>query len=367
MTVDVSFAHLIRLTDDIGLFEHAEGTVARPEHGYCVDDVARALVVLAREPDPEFTLIRLLKRYLAFVAAAQATNGAVRNRRDADGPWRDRPSLGDWWGRALWGLGTMAVRAPTMRLRATARTRFYASAHRRSSWPRAMTFAALGAGEILLVNPGDAVARALLTDAVAAIGPVSRDPAWPWPEQTLRYANAAVPEALILAGACLSDEKVLADGLRLLEWLLAKETRGGRLSLTPVGGRGPGTRAGGQPGFDQQPIEAAALADACARAYDLTGHPRWLVGLRQAHAWFLGDNDSMVPLVDTSSGGCCDGLERHGRNLNQGAESTLALLSTAQHARRLLSAPVASAEPAAPTRPVLPAAPARPASSGAGP
>ena len=33
--------------------------------------------------------------------------------------------------------------------------------------------------------------------------------------------------------------------------------------------------------------------------------------------------------------GAFDGLERHGRNLNQGAESTLAMLATAQQARRI--------------------------------
>ncbi len=146
-----------------------------------------------------------------------------------------------------------------------------------------------------------------------------------------------MPEALILAGVCLPDEAALANGLRLLAWLLDLETSAGRLSPTPVGGRRAGD--GGQPGFDQQPIEVAALADACARAYDLTDQSRWLTGLSRAQAWFLGDNDSATPLVDTTTGGCCDGLEAHGRNTNQGAESTLALLSTAQHARRLLAAP----------------------------
>ncbi|EFC81006.1 hypothetical protein [Parafrankia sp. EUN1f] len=335
MSSTVSFDHLFRLTDGIGLFEHALGSVPRREHGYCVDDVARGLVVLTREPSPGVDLVRLLERYLAFVLAAQAVDGAVHNRRDSDGRWQDDPGLGDCWGRALWGLGTAAAAAPTRRLRAAARAGFLASAGRRSPWPRAMTFAALGAGEVLLAHPDDEPARALLTAAIEVIGPVGANPGWPWPEPTLRYANGAVPEALILAGMCLPDKVVLADGLRLLTWLLQAETRDGNLSPTPVGGRRPGEDPG--PGFDQQPIEAAAIADACARAHAATGRKRWLAGLGRAHGWFLGDNDSSMPLLDPDTGGCYDGLEPGGRNLNQGAESTLALLSTAQHARRLLA------------------------------
>ncbi|MEX5633511.1 glycosyltransferase [Parafrankia sp. FMc2] len=335
MSSAVSFDHLFRLTDDIGLFEHALGSVPRREHGYCVDDVARGLVVLAREPSPGVDLVRLLERYLTFVLAAQGVDGAVRNRRDSDGRWRDDPGLGDCWGRALWGLGTAAASAPTRRLRASARAGFLASAGGRSPWPRAMTFAALGAGEVLLAHPDDEPAHALLTAAVEVIGPVGADPGWPWPEPTLRYANGAVPEALILAGMCLPDKAVLADGLRLLAWLLQVETRDGNLSPTPVGGRRRGGDPG--PGFDQQPIEAAAIADACARAHAATGRKRWLAGLGRAHGWFLGDNDSSTALLNPDTGGCYDGLEAGGRNLNQGAESTLALLSTSQHARRLLA------------------------------
>lgn len=348
---ELSFAHLIRLSDDIGLFEHALGAVPRREHGYCVDDVARGLVVLARAPAPSPELERLLRLYLRFVVAAQADDGLVRNRRDVAGRWRDPPGLGDWWGRALWGLGTVGARVEAPDLAALALDRFQVSARRRSPWPRAMTFAALGAGEILLAAPDDEPARALLADAVVAIGPLGAAAAWPWPEPSLRYANAAVAEALLLAGHCLPDRHASANGLRLLEWLLDVETRDGRMSPTPVGGRRPGGED--RPGFDQQPIEVASLADACVRAYAFTGQTRWLDGLHAAQAWFLGANDSGTPLLDEVTGGGCDGLEADGRNDNQGAESTLAMLSTAQHARRLLAGTTSPPDSRRPVGPQL--------------
>ncbi len=100
----------------------------------------------------------------------------------------------------------------------------------------------------------------------------------------------------------------------------------------PVGGWRPGVP---KHRFDQQPIEAAATADACATAAAITGDERWDAPLFRAIAWFLGDNDTQTVMYDPLTGGCYDGLTADGPNLNQGAESTLALVSTLQHARTL--------------------------------
>ena len=42
--------------------------------------------------------------------------------------------------------------------------------------------------------------------------------------------------------------------------------------------------------------------------------------------WFLGENDLQVPLYDSATGGCRDGLHPDRVNENQGAESTLSFL-----------------------------------------
>jgi hypothetical protein len=206
-----------------------------------------------------------------------------------------------------------------------------------------MAFAALGAGEVLAVRPGHAGARRILTDTTHVIGPSGLGQGWPWPEANLSYANATVVEALIVAGHHLERPAAAARGLRLLAWLLEHETLDGHLSPTPVGGAGPG-RA--RPGFDQQPIEVAALADACATAFEITGEERWRDGVQLAAAWFLGDNDSRTPMYDPETGGGFDGLTEHGYNANQGAESTLALITTLQHARRLCRPTVDGLSPA---------------------
>jgi len=334
---DVPFRHLQRMTDHVGLLEHAEGIVPRHEHGYCVDDVARGVVVVCREPSPPQELITLGRRYLYFLAQAQAPDGKFRNRLGYDRRWRDQPGTQDCWGRALWALGTAAARGPTEGIREDSLARFERSAGVSSPWPHAMAFAALGAAEILDTWHDHPGALALLDGANDAIGEPPAAAVWPWPEPRLSYANAAIAEAVIVAGDKLGRDAVLRNGLRMLEWLLITETRDGHLSVVPAGGWGPGDV---RPAFDQQPIEAAALADACARAAAVTGDSNWLVGVKMSVAWFLGDNDAEVPLFDERTGGCGDGLGRTHRNRNQGAESTLAMISVLQQARRLADAPI---------------------------
>jgi hypothetical protein len=326
------FRHLLRITDHVGLLEHAEGVVPRRDHGYCVDDVARGLLVVCREPSPRDELVILARRYLYFLAQAQAPDGRFRNRLGYDRRWHDQPDTGDWWGRALWGLGTAAAWGPTEGIRAESLARFESGAQVRSEWPHAMAFAALGAAELLRDSPDHPGALSLLADAVKVIGEPPSDAAWPWPAPRLSYANASIAEAVIVAGWKLGSDPVLRNGLRMLEWLLAGETRNGHLSVVPTGGWGPGET---RPGFDQQPIEVAALADACVRAAEVTGDTAWLGGLGMCVAWFLGDNDAMIPMLDARTGGGCDGLSRTSRNRNQGAESTLAMISVLQQGCRV--------------------------------
>jgi hypothetical protein len=337
-SVPVSFQHLFHLTDSFGLFEHAELTSPRREHGYCVDDVARGLVVAARQPEPSAAVTALAETYLQFVLDAQGTGGGFRNRRSVDGAWTDEPSAEDCWGRALWGLGTAVARAPGL-ADWSALGAFTRGAELRSPWSRSMAFGALGAAEVLTVSPLHEPARALLGDAARLIAtstpfgitaPVV--PGWRWPEPRLQYANAALAEVLIAAGSLLGTWKWLTEGLGMLAWLLDTETRDGHLSPAPSRGWALGEP---RPAFDQQPIEVATLADACARAFEVTADPRWQDAVRMCAAWFEGANDAATPLHDPASGGGCDGLHEFGRNENQGAESTIAMISTFQQAHRI--------------------------------
>lgn len=331
MDAPTTFIHLRALTDDIGVFEHALLDVPRRDHGYCVDDVARALIVVVREPLQTADLARLTKIYLRFLETALMSDGLMHNRRNVYGEWTDVPGRGDWWGRAIWALGVAAAHGAEPEVRARALSSFRRATQQSTSELHPIVFAALGAAEVAVAYPEDLAARRILRhlDDAVAEGP---DPRWPWPEPRLRYGNATIAESLIAAGDALGEMSMITRGLLLLEFLVAIETREARLSVTGSAGR---DRDDSSMQFDQQPIEVAALADAGARAFAVTGDPAWLEVVAMAWGWFLGVNDSETVMVDAATGAGFDGLESHGRNENRGAESTLAALSVRQQASRL--------------------------------
>jgi hypothetical protein len=331
-----NFDHLLRLTDRRGTFEHACFAEPRPEHGYCTDDMARVLVVATREPDADGPLNGLAGLAVRFLNEAQAYSGACRNRMDRNGRWTDEPTTDDHWGRCIWGLGTAAAHSDVGIVRKLAVIQFGRAAQKRSKSPRAMAYAALGAAELLAVDPEHQAARKVITDYAASLSAPNGDSSWPWPEPRLAYANAVLAEAMIAAGVALDDMGLQQRGLDLLGWLLDYESADGHLSPTPVGGRGPGDA---RPAFDQQPIEVAALADACARAATVDAAAIWPDGVAAAAAWFMGANDTGQVMCDPETGGGFDGLQADGVNQNQGAESTLAVISTLQHARRFSVVP----------------------------
>jgi hypothetical protein len=325
-----NFSHLVSMTNERGTFEHARFSEPRPEHGFCTDDMARVLVIATREREPDTAVRNLALLSLRFLQRALDARGKCRNRMDRHGWWEDVPALEDCWGRSIWGLGTALACSDDRLIRESSRDALERAMTQRSHWPKAMAFAALGAANVLSTEPDHPSARSLLTDTADALTVLGHARGWPWPEPRLTYANAVLPEAMIAAGSALDRPDLQRRGLDLLEWLLARETQRGHLSVTPVGGSGREDRG---PGFDQQPIEAAALADACVRALDVDGGQQWRDGITAATDWFLGGNDGGVLMWDPHTGGGFDGLQRSGANLNQGTESTLAFLSTMQHAR----------------------------------
>ncbi len=319
-----TLAHLSRLTDELGISEHAKESFPRTPRMYCTDDAGRLLAVASlHSGDPDAR--RLASIAISFLVRAQELSGRFRLRMTGDGHWTDDPHSDDADGRALYGLGVAAATSPWSDVRDTARMMFRRAGDLRSRYSRATAHAALGAVAILAEHPDDEVAGRMLADAATSMPRPNHGDQWLWPEPRLTYGNALLAEALIAIGQVTADEEVLDDGLVMLTWLAERETMGDRFSFTPVAGRGPGEFG---PSFDQQPIEAWTMADACLRAFAVTRDSTWARYVAQAAEWFLGRNDLGATMFDAETGGSYDGLHARGVNLNQGAESTLAYVGT---------------------------------------
>ena len=328
----VNFRHLIAMSDSQGLFEHANFNIPRREHGYCVDDVARALIVLERSQKWSPKVFGLRDTYFRFISAAQMSDGHIINRCDTEGNWSNKPEIADHWGRALWAFGTVVNRSSNAYLADVALERFTLSATHRTYHVRSMVYASLGAAEVLRRVPQHRQAQQVLEDCIDLIRPTS-DPNWPWPESRLAYSNGAIPEVLMFAGHFLKRPELVTEGANLLKWLVDIESVGNQFSVTPTSGW---TLEQPRPSFDQQPIEVAALVDACATAFEVTKDPEWLIYINRGASWFAGNNDSQTAMFDPITGAGFDGLTPFGRNENQGAESTLCYLSVAQRRRSYL-------------------------------
>jgi len=342
---EIDLGHMKRLSDETGILQHATYHVPNRHHGYCTDDNARALIVTAaaRPHVPEEAeLDELAIRYLAFLQhALDPASGAFRNFMGYDRKWTEDRGSGDSQGRAIWALGEASAKLANEHLRAISAGLLHECLPAVEGVVdlRSVAYCLLGLTAYLSRYGGDSAAkrvRQLLADRLHEAFRRSDESDWPWPEDTLRYANARLPHALLATGEALENPGMVDMGLHSLAWLVNVQTINGHFA--PIGNNGWYRRGGERARFDQQPIEADALVGACADAFRITGDHVWLEQALSAFHWFLGENDVGKSLYDHATGGCRDGLCATGVSDNQGAESTLAWLSARVRIDALLAA-----------------------------
>ena len=330
----IRLEHLHQLTDSTGLLQHATFDIPNAADGYCTDDNARALMLMAQLEgaglgSPASTrAATIYARFLghAFVDAT----GRFRNFMAFDRRWLDDRGTDDCLGRAVLALGVCIGRGRRPGLQAWAMRLFGPAldALIETTSPRAWALGILGIQEYLRRLDGDrhvALARTRLTTRLFDQQRANASADWPWPEDVVAYDNARLCQALVSSGRWTGDRAALEVGLAMLDWLTTIQTSATH-RFAPVGSRGFLQRGGNAAAFDQQPLEAHATLAACIEAHHATGDATWLDRAWDAFDWFLGHNAVGLALADPATGGCRDGLLEDRTNDNQGAESTLAWL-----------------------------------------
>ena len=332
--------HLLALVDEVGIVQHARGVLPDRSTGYCVDDTARLAIVAMglerRFGDPTYR--RALTSSLAFLLHAWHPDApGMYNFMDYQRRWLDGPHDGDHVGRAAWALGAVIADQP-LREEADASqwllTRL-GPCLEAAPYPREVAFAVLGltrAHPSMLPAPLRTLLRTL-ADRLAGLYDRNRRDEWRWFEPSLTYDNARLPQALIAAGRRLGDPDLTRRGLEALDWYA--EECGLHTEVTRLVGNlwrhadspliAPSPADPTEEG-DEQPVDAAALVEALTEALVATGDRAYGEQALRAFEWFLGRNHAGIPLYDVATGGCHDGLQPHGVNRNEGAESTLAFL-----------------------------------------
>jgi glycosyltransferase involved in cell wall biosynthesis len=338
----MQIGHFLAMCDDTGILQHAVHSVPDRLHGYCVDDNARALLVACalnnqgeqRLPEP------LTARFAAFVQHAwNPDTRRFRNFMSFDRRWLEDRGSEDSHGRTLWALGECARSDASPSRRRWAADLFAEALPTAVGFrsPRAWAFTLLGLDGYGAAVPGDLSARAArghLADRLVANMAMVQTSDWVWFEEGLAYDNARLSQALIVTGMATGSTAYADAGLRSLRWLMTMQTAPSGL-FRPVGTASFYDTRAMPHAFDQQPVEAAATISACIAAWRADGDLVWRQEVARVFAWFLGDNDLSVPLVDLDTGSCRDGLHPDRANENRGAESVLSYLLSLAEVRQL--------------------------------
>ncbi len=330
LTATPGLTAVFQIGDATGILQHSVGIVPDRNHGYCLDDNARALMLMnvaTGLSDGERERWSLI--YASFVQHAwNDERRGFRNFMAFDRAWCEELGSDDSNGRALWALGHTVEFAPSSGIQRWARQWYDKAlpACLELGSPRAIAFTMLGAAAMLRAEPGHASSRMALehgADVLHRLLGGARRPDWAWFEAVLGYDNPRLSQALIEAGQALEREEFTAAGLETLEWIAGQQVAASG-HFRPIGSDSFGQEHAHLP-FDQQPLEVQAAIEAARSAYAATGDERWLAHAKCAWNWFFGANDRGVVLGDLATGRCRDGITPRGANENCGAESILAL------------------------------------------
>jgi len=331
---EIKIDHMKAFTDDTGILQHANYMIPNRSHGYCTDDNARALLVAAMGrkylPTNGLGLTFLSSHYLGFILHAyNEKNGRFRNFMTYSRKWKEEIGSEDSHGRALWCLGKavaffdepghITISTTLFKKALKAAENFYS--------PRAIAYCLIGIEAYLGEFSGDSDVRRIreiLADRLFNQFKNYGSNDWPWLEKSLNYANGKISQALVISGKGMNRNDMIDMGLASLNWLLAIQTENNH--FVPIGNNGWYVKGGTKARFDQQPLEAKAMVEACVDAFKITRDQKWFDSAFMCFNWFLGHNDLNLLLYDPKTGGCRDGLMADGINQNQGAESSLSWL-----------------------------------------
>lgn len=326
-----SLDHIKCLTDDTGIIQHAKFGIPNLKEGYCLDDNARALlmVLMTYQQTKDKDALTLAPIYLSYIHYMQNKDGTFRNFLSFNRNFLDEVGSEDSFGRTIWALGYLLCNAPNDAYYQTGKLVFFDAApnFEKLRSIRSIANTILGISYYLKSNPSDdSMTERLrnLTGKLISHYEQNQTERWKWFEPLLAYDNGILPLAMLHAAEILNDDTTTRIAMESMEFLTGVTLHDGYLSI--VGNESWYKKEGERSMYAQQPVDALAMILMFHQAFHLTKNRDYLSKLFSSFMWFLGENDLRMSLFDFETNGCCDGFESYGVNRNQGAESSLAYL-----------------------------------------
>ncbi len=319
------------LTDGTGMIQHTKFAIPQKREGYTTDDNARALITCLKylKLRGNEDIAQLVDTYLSFLLYMQRSDGRFHNILGYNRRFRDRVGSEDCMGRSLWACGhvlTSDLPTEKKKLAKEIFDRGFPWIPRFSS-PRSKAFAILGLAHYRDAYPKDENIlqnMKMLADQLVMSYKRESSDNWRWFEPYLTYANGRLSQALFQAYLKTRDEQYLHYAKESFDFILSTQLIDG--VFVPIGNNGWYKKGGKRALFDQQPIEAGCMVETALTAFRSTNDKKYEEAARTIFDWFLGSNSLGVMVYDSETGGCRDGINPDGLNLNQGAEAIVSYL-----------------------------------------
>ncbi len=322
--------HIRRLTNQVGILQHAKFSLPNYHHGYCLDDNARALqlTILAKSKYKTNEYDDLIDTYLAYIMYVQNTDGSFKNFISFENCFLDEKGSDDSFGRAIMALGIVLQhddRSYIIRIVNDILDKSYDRLLESDSL-RANAYILCGLHAIY--NSGRYSKNitskiAYLVKFIVHEYEQTTYSDWCWFEKKITYDNALIPYALLLSSEIINDNncnEIAISSTLFLDQLLFKN---GHLGL--IGNDGWYSNFGLLSNCGQQPLEIPSLILLYKKMEELNPKIKLEGSAQKSYEWFFGNNNIKLSLYDKETKGCADGIEHNSINYNQGAESTMSL------------------------------------------
>ena len=322
--IELKTDHIFHMTDDTGMLQHSIYGVPNLSEGYTSDDNARALIMAINLYDQcrAKKIEDLIYEYASFLCHAQTSTGTFRNFMGYNREFLEEEGSEDCFGRCLWSLCfAFSNTATPQNVKKTVWKLIESALPNclKLNSSRAKAYAIIGLS--YLDGEKTIVYISKLAASLAEQYDLNNDGDWHWFEDSMTYCNAVLPWAMLSACRVTLGNRYQQIGVESLQFIESKTLCKGYFK--PIGCQGWLDKGEEAAEFDERSVEACEMTLAFLEAYIIAGDKIFLDKAKTCFSWYFGNNSKNLCLIDNETGGCYDGIEPDGLNLNQSAESVV--------------------------------------------